>query len=249
MLTRKIINIAMLITTLSACSGHNKPPSQVVYRYDDNRYLELTGYNCEGALWYHDKKRNIHKELVDGIYSTYQIFTKVYIHPSEQYILIPRWEPGAYKISKDYGATWQVANYMAPYPPVEVSEDGTGIDRPLGKEIKRVVVVNNQAFITTDKGHLYMSSYPFEDPLLKPGGPGVDYTFIDDTYDPKGEVIQGHISPEYPSHAWGTVVFMKAALEHLVDGHKENYKNLPDKEPEVKNYKGWDRMRCDMNAK
>ncbi|TKV08085.1 hypothetical protein FDX06_02865, partial [Citrobacter sp. wls618] len=84
----------------SACT---KSPSQVIYRYDDNRYLELKGFNCEGALWYHDTKRNIHKELVNGVYSTYQIFTGVYIHPSDKYILIPRWEPSAYKISKDYG--------------------------------------------------------------------------------------------------------------------------------------------------
>ncbi|HHE4950317.1 TPA: hypothetical protein ACPEUZ_004243, partial [Citrobacter braakii] len=89
----KIIIGAFLLCAVTACT---KSPSQVIYRYDDNRYLELKGFNCEGALWYHDTKRNIHKELVNGVYSTYQIFTGVYIHPSDKYILIPRWEPSAY---------------------------------------------------------------------------------------------------------------------------------------------------------
>ncbi|WP_312984698.1 hypothetical protein [Atlantibacter sp.] len=236
----------LLVTLVTACTLHKKPPSQVVYRYDENRYLELVGTDCEGYVWYHDNKRNIHKSVYN--HPIYRIFTGEYIHPSEKYILLPDWEPGAYLISKDYGKTWRPAIYMAPYPPLEKADDGTGIDRPLGKNIKRIVVVNDQAFITTNIGHLYMSSYPFEDPLLAPGGPGVDYTFIDDTYNPKGEVLKGHISPEFPGSAWGEVIFMKEALTNLVDSHKANFKNLPDKEPEVKNYKGWDHMRCNLDA-
>jgi hypothetical protein len=54
--------------------------------------------------------------------------------------------------------------------------------------------------------------------------------------------------PESPGRAWGTVVFMKAALPHLTEGYKANYQNLPDKEPEVVGYKGWTRMYCNMNA-
>jgi hypothetical protein len=41
---------------------------------------------------------------------------------------------------------------------------------------------------------------------------------------------------------------MKASLAHLTEGYKANYQNLPDKEPEVVGYKGWTRMRCDMNV-
>ncbi|MBS6489134.1 MAG: hypothetical protein KH392_13610, partial [Citrobacter freundii] len=170
--------LKIMIGTISLCAiaaCTKRTPSQIIYRYDDNRYLELKGYNCEGALWYHDIRRNIHKELVNGVYSTYQIFSGVYIHPSDKYILIPRWEPDAYKISKDYGQTWQVADYMASSRALERNSDGVMRDYPEGKEIKRVVVVNNQAFITTSKNHLYMSSYPFDDPRLKPGGPGIDY--------------------------------------------------------------------------
>ena len=250
----RVIVAAISLCFISGCT--KKTPSQVIYRYDDNRYLELKGFDCEGALWYHDTRRNIHKELVNGVYSTYQIFSGVYIHPSDKYILIPRWEPGAYKISKDYGQTWQVATYMASFPALEKNSDGIMRDSPEGKEIKRVVVVNNQAFITTAQGHLYLSSYPFDDPRLAPGGPGIDYQYFDDTYylykpgkhKSKGEYVDGHTSPDFPGRSWGTVVFMKASLAHLTEGYKANYQNLPDKEPEVVGYKGWTRMRCDMNV-
>ena len=233
---------------------YKKIPSQVIYRFDDNRYLELIGYDCEGYVVYHDVKRKINKSIYGN--PIYRVFTGVYIHPSEQYILVPEWEPGAYKISKDYGQTWQVATYMSPFQGQEKNSDGNMVDRPEGKEIKRVVVVNNQAFITTAQGHLYLSSYPFDDPRLAPGGPGIDYQYFDDTYylyrpgkhKSSGEYVNGHMRPESPGRAWGTVVFMKASLAHLTEGYKANYQNLPDKEPEVVGYKGWTRMHCDMDA-
>ncbi len=247
----KIIIGAFLLCAVSACT---KSPSQIIYRFDDNRYLELIGYDCEGYVVYHDIKRNIHKSIYSN--PIYMVFTGEYIHPSEQYIMVPEWEPGAYKISKDYGQTWQVASYMSPFQGQERNSEGNMVDRPEGKEIKRVVVVNNQAFITTSQNHLYMSSYPFEDPRLKPGGPGIDYKYFDDTYylykpgkhKSNGEYVDGHTSPEFPGRAWGTVVFMKAALAHLTEGYKANYQNLPDKEPEVVGYKGWTRMRCDLDV-
>ncbi|CAB5601602.1 MULTISPECIES: T6SS immunity protein Tli3 family protein [Citrobacter] len=247
-----IIIGAVSLCAITACT--KKTPSQVIYRFDDNRYLELIGYDCEGYVVYHDIKRNIHKSIYGN--PIYRVFSGEFIHPSEQYVLVPEWEPGAYKISKDYGQTWQVAKYMAPFPALERNSDGVMRDRPEGKEVKRVVVVNNQAFITTSKNHLYMSSYPFDDPRLKPGGPGIDYQYFDDTYylyrpgkhKSSGEYVDGHTSPEFPGAAWGTVVFMKASLAHLTEGYKANYQNLPDKEPEVVGYKGWTRMHCDMNA-
>ncbi|MEQ5166736.1 hypothetical protein ABN262_21585 [Citrobacter youngae] len=247
-----IIIGAVSLCAITACT--KKTPSQVIYRFDDNRYLELIGYDCEGYVVYHDIKRNIHKSIYGN--PIYRVFSGEFIHPSEQYVLVPEWEPGAYKISKDYGQTWQVAKYMAPFPALERNSDGVMRDRPEGKEVKRVVVVNNQAFITTSKNHLYMSSYPFDDPRLKPGGPGIDYQYFDDTYylyrpdkhKSSGEYVDGHTSPDFPGAAWGTVVFMKASLAHLTEGYKANYQNLPDKEPEVVGYKGWTRMHCDMNA-
>ncbi|MCX9009075.1 hypothetical protein NLN80_20945, partial [Citrobacter portucalensis] len=127
---------------------------------------------------------------------------------------------------------------------------------PEGKEIKRVVVVNNQAFISTAQDHLYLSSYPFDDPRLAPGGPGIDYQYFDDTYylyrpgkhKSGGEYVNAHIRPESPGYAWGMVIFMKKGLDNLVESEKANYQNLPDKEPEVVGYKGWTRMHCDMDT-
>ncbi|HHE5972473.1 TPA: hypothetical protein ACPE2G_005002, partial [Citrobacter braakii] len=104
----KIIIGAISLCVVSACT---KSPSQIIYRFDDNRYLELIGYDCEVYVVYHDIKRNIHKSIYSN--PIYMIFTGEYIHPSEQYVLVPEWEPGAYKISKDYGQTWQVASYMS----------------------------------------------------------------------------------------------------------------------------------------
>ncbi|APR30935.1 hypothetical protein BTW28_08045 [Citrobacter freundii] len=248
----RVIVGAISLCAIAACT--KKIPSQVIYRFDDNRYLELIGYDCEGYVVYHDVKRKINKSIYGN--PIYRVFTGVYIHPSEQYILVPEWEPGAYKISKDYGQTWQVATYMSPFQGQEKNSDGNMVDRPEGKEIKRVVVVNNQAFITTAQGHLYLSSYPFDDPRLAPGGPGIDYQFFDDTYylyrpgkhKSSGEYVNAHIRPESPGYAWGMVIFMKKGLDNLVESEKANYQNLPDKEPEVVGYKGWTRMHCDMDA-
>ncbi|MBJ9228201.1 hypothetical protein GHT39_21310 [Citrobacter braakii] len=256
MKNKLMLSLLALILTTMTLTVEAKVPSQIIYRYDNNRYLELKGFNCDGALWYHDNKRSIHKEIYDGIFASFRIFTGEYIHPSDKYIFIPEWEPGAYTISKDYGQTWEVASYMSPFQGQERNSEGNMVDRPEGKEIKRVVVVNNQAFITTSQNHLYMSSYPFDDPRLKPGGPGIDYKYFDDTYylykpgkhKSNGEYVDGHTSPEFPGRAWGTVVFMKTALAHLTEGYKANYQNLPDKEPEVEGYKGWTRMRCDLDA-
>ncbi len=61
------------------CAGDRmrakEPPTQVVYRFDDHRYLELKGWDCEGELWYTDTQRGIHTEPVSQFY---RIFTKIY---------------------------------------------------------------------------------------------------------------------------------------------------------------------------
>ena len=94
-----IITIAVLFA--AACKA-SEPPTQVVYRFDDHRYLELKGWNCEGELWYTDTKRGIHTEPVSQFY---QIFSKTYIHPSEKYIAVPTKNVSEFIISKDYGKT------------------------------------------------------------------------------------------------------------------------------------------------
>ena len=46
-------------------------PTQVIYRFDDHRYLELKGWDCEGELWYTDTLRGIHTEPVSQFYRIY----------------------------------------------------------------------------------------------------------------------------------------------------------------------------------
>jgi len=222
---------SVLAAVLVVCGCHAKakePPTQVVYRFDDHRYLELKGWDCEGELWYTDTQRGIHTEPVSQFY---RIFTKKYVHPSERYIAITTWDVSGFVVSKDYGKTW----HDALFSPGENEPDG--MNAPSQEDVLSFTVVNDQGFLQT-KHRLYMSSKPFDDPRILPGGPGIKYKL------PSGEMDE--ITPEFPGWAWGLVYFTKEGLEGKVVRHEANYQNLPDKIPEIKNYKGWDHMRCDM---
>ncbi len=84
----KTLFIGLAITTIVLATGcrAKEPPTQVVYRFDDHRFLELKGWGCEGELWYTDTLRGIHTGPVSQFY---RIFTKKFVHPSERYIAIP----------------------------------------------------------------------------------------------------------------------------------------------------------------
>ncbi|RJT43636.1 hypothetical protein D6C13_13090 [Rahnella woolbedingensis] len=206
------------------------PLTQVVYRFDDHRYLELKGYDCEGELWYTDTVRGIHTEPVSQFY---RIFTRKFMHPSEHYIALPNWESDGFIISKDYGQTWQVARF-SPGP-----NEPNGDDYAPREDVTSFTVVNDQGFLQT-KHSLYTSSKPFEDPRVLPGGPGIPYTLEDGT-------VQT-VEPSAPGWAWGMVYMTKQGLSHSTSQFKTNWQDLPDHVPEVKNYQGWDHMRCDMDA-
>ncbi|MDI7418740.1 T6SS immunity protein Tli3 family protein [Cronobacter turicensis] len=218
-----------LIFFAAGCQA-KEPPTQVVYRFDDHRYLELKGWDCVGELWYTDTKRGIHSQIYSQFY---RIFTKKFLHPSDRYLAIPIWTSDSLRVSKDYGRTWQ----QAMFSPGENEPDGT--DSPKYEDILSFTVVNDQGFLQT-KHRLYMSSKPFDDPRLAPGGPGITYTLDDET-------VQ-RIDPQFPGWAWGMVYFTSQGLEGKVMKHEANYQGLPDNIPEVKNYTGWDHMRCDMDA-
>ena len=49
----KLLSGLLLILAVNSVQA-KKVPTQVVYRFDDHRYLELKGWNCEGELWYID---------------------------------------------------------------------------------------------------------------------------------------------------------------------------------------------------
>ncbi|KTG93433.1 T6SS immunity protein Tli3 family protein, partial [Enterobacter hormaechei] len=159
---------ATSVVLATGCQA-KEPPTQVVYRFDDHRFLELKGWGCEGELWYTDTLRGIHTRPVSQFY---RIFTKKFVHPSERYIAIPTWDDPGTMISKDYGKTWSPQFFsVGPNEP-----DGT--NQPSYEDIISFTVVNDQGFLLT-KHRLYMSSKPFEDPRILPGGPGIAYT-VDD---------------------------------------------------------------------
>ncbi|EDP9826119.1 hypothetical protein NFT50_002435 [Salmonella enterica] len=227
----------LLLTACHAFSSSQPPPTQVVYRFDDHRYLELTGFNCEGALWYTDTQRDIHTEVTSQFY---RLFTKKFIHPSERYISITYWDVSGFIISKDYGKTWQNAHFTP----------GTGAERygstgPEKENVESFTVVNDQGFLLTKKGELYMSSKPFDDPRMQPGGEGIPFTFIDDN----GARQHDRLMPGTAGRDWGE----DYASWNAVDGseawtvlaYKPNWQGIPNKVPEVKDYTGWDHMRCD----
>ncbi|MFY9994040.1 MAG: hypothetical protein WAK61_03465 [Leclercia sp.] len=205
-------------------------PTQVVYRFDDHRYLELKGWDCEGELWYSDEKRGIHTKPVSQFY---RIFTHPFIHPSEHYIAIPNWEVDGFIVSKDDGITWQSAGFSPG------ANEPDGMNAPSRNSILSFTVVNDQGFLLT-KHRLYMSSKPYDDPRLAAGGPGVTYRLEDGT-------VQ-KIEPRSPGWPWGMVYRTKQALVRSIEQYKINWQEQPDEVPQVKDYSGWNQMRCDMDA-
>ncbi|WP_426445270.1 T6SS immunity protein Tli3 family protein [Siccibacter colletis] len=225
----KGLYLALTALLVAGCQA-KEPPTQVVYRFDDHRYLELKGWDCEGELWYTDTKRGIHSQ---PFFQFYRIFTRKFEHPSQRYIAIPDWEVDGFMVSKDYGETWSGVGFS----PGE--NEPNGDSRAPKEDAVSFTVVNDQGFLQT-KHRLYMSSRPFDDPRLAAGGPGITYTISDGT-------VQ-KIKPRSPGWPWGMVYMTPQALKHSVEQYKTNWQDQPDKVPEVKGYTGWDHMRCDMDA-
>ncbi|WP_367298891.1 hypothetical protein [Hafnia alvei] len=231
------INIALIGVLLSAAlatgcqAKKSEIPTQVIYRFDDHRYLELKGYYCEGALWYVDTQRGIKSEVMDKFY---RAFGGKYVHPSERYIAITDWDISGFMVSKDYGQTWRNAHYASVGFGVEPG-GGTSPDR---ENVVSFTVVNDQGFLLTKQGHLYLSSKPFDDPRVLSGGTGIDYT---NPYDGSPE----HISPQSPGPKWGLDYVERSSIGQLTSQYHTNYQGLPTKVPEIKNYTGWDHMQCD----
>lgn len=143
-----LIAVLTLVAATPLTAPPPKPPTQVVYRFDDHRYLELTGWGCEGGIYYVDTKRNIRGEISSQ-------FTRVFLPPlthaddDGDFIFYPLGDLSGFLISKDYGRTFQDATWIGSRPGVE--------------EIKKVTVVNRQAFLEGKDGRLYMTSKPIGD--------------------------------------------------------------------------------------
>ncbi|MDH2898636.1 T6SS immunity protein Tli3 family protein [Rahnella variigena] len=236
-LSQNLFILSGLLVMTACDTAATAPPTQIVYRFDDHRYLELTGYHCEGALWFTDTKLRIHSQVQEQFY---RIYTRPFIHPSEKYIAITEYQGSGFFISKDYGRTWGIARFAPGSGAVQYGADG-----PQREEIESITVVNDQGYVLTKQGDLYMSSKPFDDPRLEPGGSGIDYTFTNS----RGQAQTNHIRPGYGGGKWGENYVSWNSLQgtppRTIFAYRTNFQNIPNKVPEVKNYTGWDRMRCD----
>ena len=226
------LSIASVV--LAADCSAKEPPTQVVYRFDDYRYLELKGWDCQGELWYADTQKKIRSQVYSQFY---RIFTRKLIHPSERYIAVIGWGADGFRVSKDYGKTWANVRFAPGH------NEPNGDDYAPYEDVISFTVVNDQGFLQT-RHRLYMSSKPFDDPRILPGGPGIEFT-VDDGM---GNKVHGKLKPGSSGPAWGLDYITKQALKDDTAQFKANYQDLPDKIPEVKGYTGWDRMRCDIDA-
>jgi len=243
---RKCVTVSITIflaLCIVSCSSHStakrQKPVQVVYRFDAHRWLELQGFGCEGALWFIDEERHI-KSIVSSQF--YRIFTKPYINASSRYIVVPSWESAYFSISRDYGKTWESSRIKGR------EDDEAHSDSPSYKNIESLTVVNDQGFLLTKQGHIYMSSLPFDDPRIMPGGSGIDYNV---TF--RGQIRNYRIDAIRPGKGenvsrWGLLYVDPRILPKLTYQYYANFQNLPDRIPEVKNYQGWTHMKCDLNA-
>lgn len=255
----------------SGCDQHDPGPrglpKQVIYRFDDHRYLELEGFRCEGALWYIDTERKIRSEVVARDTPIFRISFFKYIHPSERYISIPWGDFSGFIVSKDYGRTWGDGRFnpgggadprgsgstKGKRIPAREADYGVTVTageatKPVRRDVISMTVVNDQAFILTRWGDLYISSKPFDDPRLKTGGEGISYTYKDDD----GSLQQSRLEPGSSGMEWGWEYTSWNSVDGpdhwLIYAYKPNWQNIPNKVPEVKNYTGWDHMYCDLDA-
>ena len=146
-LGRFLATAFLVIPLLCACAASaDTPPTQIVYRFDDHRYLTLTGHRCEGAISYVDTKLGIRTQYIEQ-YG--RVFLPPISHADDDgdYIFIPYSDASGIAVSKDHGKSFKSARWV-----------GT---RPYVEEIKKVVIVNRQAFIELKDGRLFMTSKPF----------------------------------------------------------------------------------------
>ena len=68
------------------------------------------------------------------------------------------------------------------------------------------------------KHRLYMSSKPFDDPRIQPGGPGIEYT-VDDGM---GGKVNGKLEPSNAGPAWGLDYITKQGLKEDTAQFKAN---------------------------
>ncbi|SET57555.1 T6SS immunity protein Tli3 family protein [Thorsellia anophelis] len=132
----------------------NRPPEQVIYRFDDHRYLLLIGRRCEGALWYMDPKKGITADLDTRFF---RISFYRYIHPSVNYIAIPDQAISEIMVSKNGGKSFTSSRFS----PGGGGPETKGMNRPHVDDIASFTVVGDRGYFLNKNNDLFLSSAPF----------------------------------------------------------------------------------------
>lgn len=146
-------------------------PTQVVFRFDEFRYLQLTGYRCQGRLDYIDEQKQIYSLLAPH---SARIITEPFAHMPEDYIFIPFSDYSGIQFSRDGGRSFLNS--------VIDTSDNSGYYRPSYKSIDKIVVVNNQMFLKDKNKGIYRSPKPF--------GTGTGYDLLSPV---NASILEGHM--------------------------------------------------------
>lgn len=125
-------------------------PTQVVFRFDEHRYLQLTGYGCRGRLYYIDDQKLIYYELARH---SAEVLTEPFAHMPEDYIFIPYEDYSAIQFSQDGGHSFD-SIYIQ-------DRDLNGDYRPNRETTESMVVLNNQFFLKDKNRGIFRSPKPY----------------------------------------------------------------------------------------
>lgn len=226
---------------------------QVIYRYDADRYLELQGENCNGLIWYHDTKKNIHTRIEQTFFTAYWLPKYPYFNPGQHYIGIPTDDLSEIVYSIDGGRTFISSASVDAYAVVPPSY------------VERYIGVDDQSLI-------YPGELVYEkEPVTISGNTG--YFILNN-----GDIIFGASHNYDQMIAWNKdkapTMFLHYrakqryySLNKIFDKYNEDnlqvygqYWRLFQENPDylahigkardivIEPYQGWDRIRCEVGA-
>ena len=126
-----------------------RAPTQVVFRFDEHRFIQLTGYGCQGRMYYIDEQKQIYYELARH---SAKVLTEPFAHMPEDYIFIPSSDYSAIDFSQDGGRSFGTID-------IETYE-GMESYQPTYHTVENIVVMNNQLFFKDKNRGIFRSPKP-----------------------------------------------------------------------------------------
>ena len=124
-------------------------PTQVVFRFDEHRFIQLTGYGCQGRMYYVDDQKQIYYELARH---SAKVLTEPFAHMPEDYIFIPSSDYSAIDFSQDGGRSFGTID-IETYEYMEIYQ-------PNYNTVENIVVMNNQLFFKDKNRGIFRSPKP-----------------------------------------------------------------------------------------